>query len=163
MMWQDEVFVERLSRLDENHMRRKSMKSRSAVSAKKTLDVRRVASISGAGMIGLLSVPLSRLAMFHSQGLGNSSANPELVMAIDGLFAFCIALFLVRMVLSVSCIHHMMGQVAGIWIALTTLHNAVHAYPDQWGQAFSPEWVAHVVQATEPNTLYLLGRSFQRS
>ena len=160
MMWQDEVFVERLSRLDENHMRRKSMKSRSAVSAKKTLDVRRVASISGAGMIGLLSVPLSRLAMFHSQGLGNSSANPELVMAIDGLFAFCIALFLVRMVLSVSCIHHMMGQVAGIWIALTTMHNFVHAYPEFWVQAFSAEWVARIILPTDTGTLYLAGTGF---
>ncbi|MEM9869697.1 MAG: hypothetical protein AAF822_00445 [Pseudomonadota bacterium] len=161
MTWQDEVFVERLVRLDQNHARRMDRGADSA--PRNAMDVGRGLSIAGAGLIGFLSVPLLRLAMYHSQGLPSAAARPEFVMTIDALFAFCIAFFLVRVILSVTSRAHMTAQVVGIWIALTTLHNAVHAYPDQWGQAFSPEWVAHVVQATEPNTLYLLGRSFQRS
>lgn len=160
MTWQDEVFVERLVRLDQGYSRRNRLLTMRGPVPRWTLDLGRVASIIGAGIIGILSVPLSRYAMFHSQGLGNSNANPELVMAIDGVFAFCIAFFLVRMVLSVSCMAHMMAQVAGIWIALTTMHNFVHAYPEFWTQAFSAEWVERMIRTTDPGTLYLLGTGF---
>lgn len=160
MTWQDEMFVERLVRLDQNHSRRSKLMSNRSVVPRWTVDLGRVATIFGAGLIGLLSVPLSRYAMFHSQGLGNSSANPELVMAIDGVFAFCIAFFLVRMVLSVSCMSHMIAQVAGIWIALTSMHNLVHSHPGFWAQAFSAEWVERMIRTTEPGTLYLLGTGF---
>lgn len=160
MTWQDEMFVERLVRLDQNLSRRKRLMMGRTVIPRWTVDLGRVASIVGAGVIGVLAVPLSRYAMFHSQGLGNSDANPELVMAIDGVFAFCIAFFLVRMVLSVSCMSHMMAQVAGIWIALTTMHNFVHSHPEFWAQAFSPEWVERIIRTTEPGTLYLLGTGF---
>lgn len=160
MTWQDEMFVERLVRLDQNHSRRSKLMHNRSVIPRWTVDLGRVATIFGAGLIGVLSVPLSRYAMFHSQGLGNSSANPELVMAIDGVFAFCIAFFLVRMVLSVSCISHMIAQVTGIWIALTSMHNLVHSHPEFWAQAFSAEWVERMIRTTEPGTLYLLGTGF---
>lgn len=160
MTWQDEMFVERLVRLDQNLTRRKRLMSARGPVPRWTLDLGRAASIAGAGLIGVLSVPLSRFAMFHSQGLGNSDANPELVMAIDGVFAFCIAFFLVRMVLSRSCTSHMIAQVAGIWAALTMMHNFVHAYPALWAQIFSAEWVERMIRTTEPGTLYLLGSGF---
>lgn len=165
MTWQDEVFVERLVRLDQNHaLRNRQMSHRGTWAGgaddRWTVDLGRVASVLGAAVIGLVSVPLLRLAMFHSQGLPDSSSKPELVMMIDAIFAFCIAFFLVRAILSVTSRAHMIAQVAGIWLALTSMHNLVHAYPDHWAQAFSPEWVERVIQMTEPNTLYLVGLAF---
>lgn len=166
MTWQDEVFVDRLIRLDENKGRRKNLLhtrangwSRDQVS-RWTFDAGRVLSVIGAAVIGFLSVPLLRYAMLHSQGLPSAGTSPELVMVIDALFAFCIAFFLVRLFLSVTCRAHMIAQVAGIWIALTTMHNLVHEYPDIWSQAFSPKWVERTTQMTEPGTIYLMGTSF---
>lgn len=165
MTWQDEMFVQRLVRLDQNHTKMSKMRMHRGVwvhgpDPRWTLDIGQAVSVFGAGLIGLLSVPLARLAMFHSRGLGNPVDNPELVMVTDGVFAFCITFFLVRIILASSSMAHMIAQVAGIWVALTMMHNFVHAQPELWAQAFSPEWVQHMLATTKSNTLYLLGTGF---
>ena len=162
MTWQDDVFVERLVRLDEKHaLRSQHMQAYCSRPASRwTVDLGYLLSTLGAGMIGLLSVPLLRFAMYHSQGLPESAAKPELVMMVDAIFAFCIAFFLVRVILSVTTRAHMIAQMTGIWVALVGMHNLVHAYPDAWAEAFSPEWVQRMIQKTEPNTLYLIGGTF---
>ncbi|WP_415922474.1 hypothetical protein [Tateyamaria sp. SN6-1] len=161
MTWQDDVFVERLMRLDEQHAHRNDrMMARARPVQGWTIDLGRVLSTAGAGLIGLLSVPLLRFAMYHSQGLPDPTAKPGLVVMVDAIFAFCIAFFLVRVILSTTTRAHMVAQMAGIWVSLIGMHNLVHAYPDAWAEAFSPEWVQQTTQKTEANTLYLLGGTF---
>ncbi len=165
MTWQDEMFAQRLDRLDKKQLRGRKLHQNQGAwvnrpRTRRNINLGLVVSIFGAGLIGLVSVPLSRLAMFHSRGLGNPADNEKLVMAIDGVFAFCVAYFLVRMMLTASSKAHMIAQVAGIWIALLTMHNFVHAQPELWSQAFSKEWVRNTIATTEPQTLYLFGTGF---
>lgn len=165
MTWQDEMFVERLVRLDQNYSRMDKLRMRRGLWVRGpvprwTIDLGRALSVLGAGLIGFAAVPLSRFAMFQSRGLGNPVDNPHLVMATDGIFAFCIAFFLVRMMLIASTKAHMISQVAGIWLALVTMHNFVHAQPDLWAKAFSPKWVQVMKDTTEPGTIFIFGTGF---
>ena len=161
MTWQDEVFVERLDRLSEiqAHRTRRSYQ-RGTSTGRLMLDIGQFLSLLSAGAIGLISVPLLRFAMFHSQGLPDTPVRPGLTLMVDAIFAFCFAFFLVRILMSVTARAHMVAQMIGIWVALTTMHNLVHAYPEPWSVVFSPDWVARVVQITEPNTFYLVGLTF---
>ena len=160
MTWQDQVFVERLDRLSQIQSHRMQRAYLHSAHGRWTLDIGQFLSLLVAGVIGLLSVPLLRFAMFLSQGLPDAPARPGLALMVDAIFAFCFAFFLVRILMSVSGRAHMIAQMIGIWVALTTMHNLVHAYPEPWSRVFSPDWVARTVQMTEPNTFYLVGLTF---
>lgn len=165
MTWQDDAFTDRLMRLHQSSAKRQQDMATRAAQFSNGLDhgaseLKRQLSILSAAMIGFLSVPLLRYAMFHSQGIPNTTSHPHLVVMIDAIFAFCIAYCMARVLFRGMSRKHMIAQVAGIWCALIGMHNFVHAYPDTWASAFSDEWVDRVLQMTEPNSLYLLGTTF---
>ncbi|MEL7166177.1 MAG: hypothetical protein AAGL96_11965 [Pseudomonadota bacterium] len=159
--WQDEAFVNRLARLDAGHAhRRKHHKFLVDGSGRASgSSLGRALSMTSAVIIGCLAVLISRYAMFQTQGMPNGPADPGLAMIIDALFAFCIA-FVIRMALDMTSRMHFSASIIGVFIALTTVHNLVHAYPDAWARAFSSEWVAHTTENTAPKSLYIRGRSF---
>lgn len=162
MNWQDEAFVTRVERIKQRHQSRLAWHSRifgSSAAASGT-QLGRGLSLVSAVIIGSLAVLISRYAMFQTQGLPNGAANPGMVMIIDALFAFCIA-FVIRMGLNMTSRTHFSASIIGVFIALTSVHNLVHAYPDAWAKAFSQEWVTHTTQMTEPKSLYIQGHSFE--
>ncbi|MEL7093334.1 MAG: hypothetical protein AAFN94_16520 [Pseudomonadota bacterium] len=159
--WQDEAFVNRLARLDQSHAHRrkryKFLVDGSGTASGSSLG--RALSLTSAVLIGCLAVLISRYAMFQTQGTPNGTADPGLAMIIDALFAFCIA-FVIRMTLDMTSRMHFSASIIGVFIALTTVHNLVHAYPEAWARAFSNEWVQHMTEHTTPKSLYIQGRSF---
>ncbi|MEP2892131.1 hypothetical protein [Tateyamaria sp.] len=112
-----------------------------------------------AGVIGFLTVLMSRYVVFHLNGVPGADADADLTMLIDGALAAVIA-FVLRTALKMESKEHLACKAAGIWIGLTGMHNLVHAYPTIWENAFSPEWVEYTTELTEPKSFYVAGMSF---
>ena len=161
MTWQDEVFVDRLARLEEKHARRRSLffQNDKAHGRGWAMDIGFAASLLTACLIGFFSVVLARYAIFHSQGLPDGGANPNVVMAVDGFFAFCIAYFSLRMVFSMTSRLHVTAKLVGISLAMMSMHTLVHGYPQIFERAFSPEWVEQTRQATAPDWLHKMSET----
>lgn len=107
--------------------------------------------------MGALSALIARFAHFHMTGGIGVNLSANLDFAVDVLLAIAIAFWL-RELVSLSAIRQMGAQFAGILLALTTMHNAVHELPSPFSRLFSEEWVAHVTETTSPGTLVFRGQ-----
>ncbi|WP_299600860.1 hypothetical protein [uncultured Tateyamaria sp.] len=159
-----DVFAARLARLNETHAEHEARQSASAKAARgRVPDWARnlvyPGSIVGALVVGVFTVVLSRYAMFHANGAPDPNADADLTMIMDGGLALAIA-FVLRSALHLTAKEHLAAKTAGIWIALTCMHNLVHAYPNVWATAFSPEWVERTTYMTEPRSFYVRGFTF---
>ncbi|WP_299139895.1 hypothetical protein [uncultured Tateyamaria sp.] len=159
-----DIFAERLARLNDTHGHRQKQQTATARAARgRTPDwVRNMVypgSLVGACFVGILTVILSRYVMFHMNGAPDPDGDADLTMLMDGGLALAIA-FVLRNALNMSSKEHLACKTAGIWIALTCMHNLVHAYPMTWANAFSPEWVERTVEMTEPKSIFFRGMSF---
>ncbi|WP_299650870.1 hypothetical protein [uncultured Tateyamaria sp.] len=159
-----DVFAARLARLNETHTQHQTRQSEAAAAARgRTPDwVRNLAypgSIVGALFVGIFTVVLSRYAMFHVNGAPDPNVDPDLTMLMDGGLAIAIA-FVLRSALNLTTKEHLAAKTVGIWVALTCMHNLVHAYPGVWTVAFSPEWVDRTTSITEPRSFYVRGFTF---
>lgn len=160
-----DAFADRLNRLGETHTQRKDAQT---AQAKATQGPRPEwvdnlgypASIVGACLVGLLTVVASRYIIFHMNGAPNPGDDPDITMIIDGALAFGLA-FMLRTALHMKLKEHLAAKTVGIWIALTCMHNLVHAYPAVWAKGFSPAWVASVTEMTEPKSFFIRGMSFK--
>ncbi|GGX39610.1 hypothetical protein GCM10007385_03380 [Tateyamaria omphalii] len=159
-----DVFAARLARLNETHAEHQARQSATAKAARgSTPDwVRNLVypgSIVGALFVGILTVVLSRYVFFHINGAPDPNADADLTMIMDGGLALAIA-FVLRSALHLTAKEHLAAKTAGIWIALTCMHNLVHAYPAVWATAFSPEWVERTTAMTEPRSFFIRGITF---
>ncbi len=160
-----DAFANRLARLGETHAQRQDIQSLNAKTAQGSKpewvsNLGYPASIVGACIVGLLTVVASRYIMFHINGTPNPNDDPDMTMIIDGALAFGLA-FMLRTALHMKLKEHLAAKTVGIWIALTCMHNLVHAYPAVWSKAFSPAWVASVTEMTEPSSFFIRGMSFK--
>jgi len=160
-----DAFAERLNRLGETHHQRREVQTATAKAAQGTRpewvgNLGYPGSIVGACILGLLTVVASRYIIFHVNGTPNPGDDPDITMIIDGALAFGLA-FTLRTALHMKLKEHLAAKTVGIWIALTCMHNLVHAYPAAWGKAFSPAWVASVTEMTEPKSFFIRGMSFK--
>ncbi|WP_299047931.1 hypothetical protein [uncultured Tateyamaria sp.] len=159
-----DIFAERLARLNETHAERDARQRAAAQVARgHTPDwVRNMVypgSIVGALVVGILTVVLSRYALFHVNGAPDPNADADMTMLMDGGLALAIA-FVLRSALNLKAKEHLAAKTVGIWVALTCMHNLVHAYPSAWAVAFSPEWVDRTTEMTDPKSFYVRGFTF---
>lgn len=117
-------------------------------------------SLLAAVLIGIMTVVLSRYVMFHLNGVPDPDADADITMLMDGALAMGVA-FVIRNALNMTSKEHLACKAAGIWIALTCMHNLVHAYPAVWAAGYSPEWVERTTQMTKPRSFYISGISFE--
>jgi hypothetical protein len=108
--------------------------------------------------MGGLAAVIARWLRFQLSD-GVISVSADLDLALDVIFAIVIA-FILREAVSLSAVKHMGAQFAGILLAMVTMHNVVHEMPDVFSRLFSPQWVAHVTDTTEPGTLSFRGHSY---
>lgn len=108
--------------------------------------------------MGAMAVMIARFLRFQITG-DPSQITGDMDLALDVLFAIVVA-FLLREAVSLSAVKRMGAQVAGILLAVVTMHNVVHQMPDVFSRLFSSQWVAHVTETTEPGTLYFRGHSY---
>lgn len=151
--WQDDVFIERLTRLEKKHAQRSDFfaSGRNGGSRAQLRDIKFTLSLTASALIGFLSVILVRYAMFHSQGLPDPSTDPDLVMAVDAMFAFFIAYFWLRMIFSITSKFHVAAKILGISAALLSIDTLVQEYPEIWEHTFSEEWVAQTLRTNTPD------------
>lgn len=108
-------------------------------------------------VIGMVAVLAVRIAAFHFMGVAMVSPTPDLTLAIETVAALILAIILFRLTAYRGAKYHFI-QFAGVALAISMMHNAVHALPTVFSAAFSPEWTAQVVEQTEPRSLYLRGQ-----
>lgn len=159
-----DAFAERLARLNETHAERQAYQNAAAQAERGRVPdwMRNMVypgSIVGALVVGILTVVVSRYAMFHIHGAPDPNADPDMTMLMDGGLALAIA-FVLRSALHLKAKEHLAAKTVGIWVGLTCMHNLVHAYPAMWAAAFSPEWVEQTTTITEPRSLYVRGFTF---
>lgn len=160
-----DVFAERLARLDQTHSQRMQAQTATAQAQRGSRpewvsNLGYPASIVGACLLGLITVVMSRYVMFHLNGAPDPDADADMTMLIDGGLAFGIA-FVLRNAFHMTAKEHLLAKTVGIWIALTCMHNLVHAYPTVWSHAFSPEWVTRTTDMTEPRSFFFRGMTFR--
>ena len=107
--------------------------------------------------MGALSAMIARYVHFQLTGAIGVNLSANLDFTMDVLLSIAIA-FWVRELVSLSAVRQMGAQFAGILLALVTMHNVVHAFPDPFSRLFSSEWVQHVTETTEQGTLIIRGR-----
>jgi hypothetical protein len=86
--------------------------------------------------------------------------DPRAAMLTDLIFALMLGLVL-KSLLSLPGHRLFLGQVLGAALMLVSMHNLVHLAPDLWARAFPSQWVAEVLQDTQPQSLLIQGRSYR--
>jgi hypothetical protein len=109
--------------------------------------------------IGILSYGVTAWMRFRLMGISAGAGNPMTEMAIQVGAAFGTALVL-GMVLGFRSRQMRVVMAIGAIAATALFHNAVHLYPGQFAQVFSPEWVEVVTASTRAQSVMWLGQSF---
>ncbi|MCA0043884.1 hypothetical protein [Celeribacter litoreus] len=122
------------------------------------LRLTQVASYILAFAMGALAAFIARFLRFQIAGTAEQLST-DMDLALDILFAIVVA-FILREAVSLSAVKRMGAQVAGILIAIVTMHNVVHEMPSTFARLFSEQWVEHVLETTEPGTLYFRGHTY---
>lgn len=112
----------------------------------------------GSLLMGALCLMAARYLRFNELEMHDGSAAADVLMTIDfGLAA--IAVFLLGAMVRHTTFRHMIAQTVGIGIMLVTMHNLVWAFPEEFAQVYSSEYVDQVRSLTAPQSLYLRGET----
>ncbi|MGY3436626.1 MULTISPECIES: hypothetical protein [unclassified Marinovum] len=113
-------------------------------------------------VLGVLSYVLSQYAWFHLMGLPDTSMTSDIRMAVEAVAAVAVLLALSQ-VFSASSKLLVAVRLVGIALAMVTLHNLVHIYPDIFEMAVSRDWVNTIKSMSEPNSILFRGVSYTLS
>lgn len=105
-------------------------------------------------LIGCLAVFAVRLSLFHLTGSALIGFDPVITMALEMGTAIAFS-FLVFVFLPFNGFAARMGQIMGVVLMMTLMHNAVHAAPGLFGTLFSKDWTEDVIAATKPRSVYI--------
>jgi hypothetical protein len=152
----DTGFQDRLHRVAEARAPIEAAKPEIAVLPDWKTNISGVSGVFFAVLSGLIAVLIVRIAAFHYVGIAMVSPTPDFTLAMETAAAFGVAILLFRLT-PFRGVKYYFLQFAGVALAISTMHNAVHAVPAAFSAAFSPEWTASVLRETEPNSLYLRG------
>ncbi len=108
--------------------------------------------------VGAASDLVVRWLDWMTRGLPAPDADPGYAM-ITGFFTALIVSLVLGALLGIRVGEHLALRSAGIIAGMVGWHNAVHLWPEAFGQAFSPLWVGAVIRTTEPQSILWLGTS----
>lgn len=116
------------------------------------------AGIAAAVVVGLLSVLIVRIALFHITGTALVSDTPALTQGIEfaASFGLSAALFFL---LPWKGVKFYFLQFAGVAFMILTMHNMVHSSPGLYGLLFSQDWTDRVLAETEASSMHVIGKS----
>lgn len=126
---------------------------------------RNIAAKSGwiaALSVGAVSVLIVRLVQYHYTGEALIGGSPAITMAVEAGGAIVLS-FLAFLLFPYRGLKYVLLLVLGVMGSATAMHNAVHAEPGFFSLLFSEEWTAGVMEATTPNSLYVLGTVIELS
>lgn len=111
-------------------------------------------------IIGLICLAGARYARFNLAGIVEDAGSEHIVMAMDFGIAAVIA-FVIGGLINMKSMRHMMAQTAGIAVMAVAMHNLVWMYPAEFAQVYTQAYVDEVQNATQPNTIYVGGETFE--
>jgi len=111
-------------------------------------------------VLGLICLAGARYARFNLAGIVEDADSAHIVMAMDFGIAAIIA-FIIGGMINQKSLRHMMAQTAGIAVMAVAMHNLVWMYPAEFAQVYSQAYVDEVRGATQPNTIYVGGQTFE--
>ena len=112
----------------------------------------------GSLFLGAVCLMAARYARWHYLGIREGGAEADVLMAVDfGLAAMAVFFFgaLVRH----TSFRHMVAQAAGIGAMLVSMHNLIWAFPEEFAQVYSTDYVQEVRDLTAPQSIYLRGQT----
>lgn len=111
-------------------------------------------------LIGILSVFVVRLAIYHVTKTAIVSGAPLITFALEIGGALLVALIILLMAFPFKGFKCHLALVLGVLIGGFFMHNAVHEYPDTFATLFSPEWTNMMLTQTEPGSAFILGELY---
>lgn len=109
-------------------------------------------------LLGAACLMGARYLRWNTLGMHEGGGADDVLLTIDfGLAA--IAVFILGGLLRHATFRHMVAQTAGICIMLVTMHNLIWAFPDEFAQVYSQDYVNQVQSSTAPQSLYLRGET----
>lgn len=107
-------------------------------------------------LIGVVSVFVVRLGLYHYSGNAMVTETPDKTLAIEVSAALILSLLLF-LSLPFKGISYKLAQLAGVAVMIVAMHNTVHGAPALYSLLFSPDWTAKVTTATDPASLWVRG------
>ncbi|WP_323764182.1 hypothetical protein [Marinovum sp.] len=108
--------------------------------------------------LGLLAFVLSQLAGFHLLDLPDPEMTADMHLVLDAVGAMAVLTALSMLFSAPS--GTLVIRLAGIALAMCTMHNLVHMQPELFAQVFSARWVEDVRSATAPGSILFRGVSY---
>ena len=113
---------------------------------------------AGSLVLGALGLMAARYARWHHLGIREGGAEADVLMAVDfGLAA--VAVFFFGALVRHTTFRHMVAQTAGIGVMLVSMHNLIWAFPEEFAQVYSTDYVQEVRDLTAPQSIYLRGQT----
>ena len=109
--------------------------------------------------LGAVAHALGMLLRFQVMGLKPWSPNPDIEMLVQIVLGFCLALVF-GYFLRLRSTTHTPLKLFGAGLGVLLFHNAVHQWPDLFGQLTSPLWVSKLCAVTKAHSLLWRGISF---
>lgn len=121
-------------------------------------NIRFPARVVGAALAGVLAVFISRYIRFHLNGGALAGDGADLGMIMDGALAAA-AGFALRQIFKFEAAVFLTAFNFGVAATIVTMHNLVHLAPAPFALVFSEDWVAQVIETTEPKSILFMGES----
>lgn len=109
--------------------------------------------------LGLVAYLLAQYGRFHLLGLPDPQMTPDIRMLLNGVGAMAV-LAVLSLVFAAPTGKHVAVRLLGIAVAMGTMHNLVHFFPEHFETAFSAEWVQLTQAMTEPGSILFRGVSY---
>ncbi|MEL7117123.1 MAG: hypothetical protein AAGP08_16330 [Pseudomonadota bacterium] len=138
--------------------RRKRVKARPGTKARFRFTLSHVKAIAS----GMLAVVAARAARFYLADQPMLDQGTETYWIADTVLACAVAYVLYKMI-DWNCSKFILWNMTGALIALTTMHNLVHMYPQYFTLAFSPGYVETVLVNTTPQSIVFRGMIIDRN
>lgn len=116
-------------------------------------------SFAASVLIGIVAHAVTVWFRFKLTGMPDPAADPTTEMGVMLALGFTVAL-VAGYILGLSSRETMPMKSLGVVLGMLFFHNAVHAWPQAFEQAFTKVWVNHIVTSTEAQSLLFRGISF---
>lgn len=110
-------------------------------------------------LLGASAQIFGQYVRFQVMGLADAGLDPDMDMMVAGGMGMA-ASFVLAQLFRLRTKDFGFAQVLGVFASVCAMHNLVHLRPDLFELAFSREWVAQMIAATEPMSIVFRGMTF---
>jgi len=115
-------------------------------------------SFSGAFIIGMIAVLMSRFIRVQFYGSGLAGSDADILMLMDGSLALALA-YVLRWMFRFQGKGLQIAATVGVALMMVSMHNLIHLAPEVFELAYPAEWVQEVIYTTRLDSLLFRGVS----